>query len=180
MGRKFILTESQVKRLVENLDEEAVGYDDFDTMLQHGGKSMGILIDTLLDLNNVFKGISNIIYSNNIEYVDLEENLEAAIELISEIIQVMKIVFKDFTERRTVKKGEILHRKLESYQEKIRIMVNMGEELLSKETLIDRLLDLTENVGEYIGDYADELQKSHKRFGSRLDKYKPTRKPDMN
>ena len=38
MGRKFILTESQVKRLVENLDEEAAGYDDFDTMLNHGGK----------------------------------------------------------------------------------------------------------------------------------------------
>lgn len=180
MGRKFILTESQIKRLVENLDEEAAGYDDFDTMFQHGGKSMGILIDTLSDLSNVFKGISNMIYSNNIEYVDLKENLEAAVELISEIIQVMKIVFKDFTERETIKKGEILHRKLESYQEKIRMMINMGEELLSKENLINRLLDLTENVGEYIVDYANELQSSHKRFGSRLDKYKPNRRPDMN
>ena len=180
MGRRFILTESQVKRLVENLDEEAAGYDDFDTMLNHGGKSMGILIDTLSDLGNVFKGISNIIYSDNIEYVDLKENLGEAIELISEITEVMKITFKDFTERATIKKGEILHRKLESYQEKIRMMINMGEELLSKENLIDRLSELTENVGKYIIDYTGELENSHNRFSKRLNIGKPRPKTDWN
>lgn len=180
MGRRFILTESQVKRLVENLDEEAAGYDDFDTMLNHGGKSMSILIDTLSDLSNVFEGIVNITNSNNIEYIDLKENLDTAIELISEIIQVMKIVFKDFTERKTIRKGEILHRKLESYQEKIRTMINMGEELLSKENLIDRLSELTENVGKYIIDYTGELEKSHNRFSKRLNISKPRPKTDMN
>ena len=70
MGRNFILTESQVKRLVENLDEEAAGYDDFDTMLNHGGKSMGILVDTMTDLSKVFRGITSMLRSENIEYID--------------------------------------------------------------------------------------------------------------
>ena len=41
------------------------------------------------------------------------------------------------------KTGKILHRKLESYQEKIRMMLGMGEELISKENIIDKLTDLT-------------------------------------
>ena len=180
MGRKFILTESQVKRLVENLDEEAAGYDDFDTMLQHGGKSMGILIDTINDLSKVFKGITSMLKSKNIEYVDLRENLKNAIDLISEIIDVMKIVFRDFTEKETIRHGEILHRKLESYQEKIRTMVSMGEELLDKKGLLDRLADLTLNVLKYLTNYAASLKVSDIKFQIRLDKYKPTRKPDMN
>jgi len=180
MGRKFILTESQIKRLVENLDEEAAGYDDFDTMLQHGGKSMGILVDTMTDLSKVFRGITSMLNSENIEYIDLEENLSEAIDLITEINDVMRIVFKDFTEKETIKKGEILHRKLESYQEKIRTMINMGEELLDKQSLMDRLVDLTIHTSKYLVDYAESLKTSDIRFRRRLDKHKPTRKPDMN
>jgi len=180
MGRRFILTESQVKRLVENLDEEAAGYDDFDTMLNHGGKSMGILVDAMTDLSKVFRGITSMLRSENIEYIDLRENLKEAIDLITEIIDVMKIVFRDFTEKETIKKGEILHRKLESYQEKIRTMVNMGEELLDKERLMDRLADLTQNVLKYLTDYAASLKVSDIKFQIRLDKHKPNKKSDMN
>lgn len=180
MGRRFILTESQVKMLVENLDEEAAGYDDFDTMLNHGGKSMGILVDTMTDLSKVFRGITSMLRSENIEYIDLRENLKEAIDLITEIIDVMKIVFRDFTEKETIKYGEILHRKLESYQEKIRTMVNMGEELLDKERLMDRLADLTQNVLKHLTDYAASLKVSDIKFQIRLDKYKPNKKSDMN
>lgn len=180
MGRRFILTESQVKRLVENLDEEAAGYDDFDTMLQHGGKSMGILVDTMTDLSKVFRGITSMLRSENIEYIDLRENLKEVIDLITEIIDVMKIVFRDFTEKETIKYGEILHRKLESYQEKIRTMINMGEELLDKERLMDRLADLTQNVLKHLTDFATSLKVSDIKFQTRLNKHKPNKKSDMN
>lgn len=177
---KILVTEEQFQRLMKRITEEAAGYDDFEVMAQHGGKSMGVLIDTLSDLSNVLEGIVNMTKSTNIEYVDLRENLNIAIELISEITQVMNIVFKDFTERKTIRKGEILHRKLESYQEKIRMMINMGEELISKENLINKLTDLTENLGQYTIDYANELQSSHKRFSKRLNIGKPRPKTDLN
>ena len=177
---KILVTEEQFQMLMKRITEEAAGYDDFDVMAQHGGKSMGVLIDTLSDLSNVLRGIVNITNSSNIEYIDLKENLETAIELISEITQIMKIVFKDFTERKTIRKGEILHRKLESYQEKIRMMINMGEELLSKENLINRLSELTDNVSKYTVDYATELESSHKRFSKRLNIGKPRPKTDLN
>jgi len=177
---KILVTEEQFQMLMKRITEEAAGYDDFDVMAQHGGTSMGILIDTLTDLTQVFKGIVKIASSENIEYIDFKENLEVAIDLISEIINIMKTVFKDFTERKTIRKGEILHRKLESFQEKLRTMVNMGEELLSKENLIDKLIDLTENIGGYIVDYAMDLKNTDKTLRGRLDKFRPKPKTDLN
>lgn len=180
MGKKIILTESQLKRVMILMTEEAAGYDDFHIMMQHGGKSMGILIDTLGDLLNVFKGISQILSSEDIEYVDLKENIMIAVDLITEINDVMKIVFKDFTDKEVIKSGELLHRKLESYQEKIRMIVNMGEELLSRENLLDKLYNMTENLGEFIEHYADKLGNADKTFRSRLMKGKDKRNPDFN
>jgi hypothetical protein len=177
---KILVTEEQFQKLMKKITEEAAGYDDYNVMHQHGGASMSILIDTIRDLTEVFSGIVKMTRSSNIEYTDLKENLQLAIDLISEIMDVMKITFKDFTERKTIMKGEILHRKLESYQEKIRTMINMGEELLSKESLIERLIDLTLNVGKYMTDYTMELEKTHNRFTNRFDKFKPRPKTDMN
>jgi hypothetical protein len=177
---KILVTEEQFQVLMKRITEEAAGYDDFDVMAQHGGTSMGILVDTLTDLSQVFKGIVQMTSSENIEYIDFKENLEVAIDLISEIINMMKTVFRDFTERKTIRKGEILHRKLESFQEKLRTMVNMGEELLSKENLIDKLIDLTENLSRYIFDYAMELKTADKTLRGRLNKFRPRPKTNMN
>jgi hypothetical protein len=92
----------------------------------------------------------------------------------------MKIVFKDFTDRDVIKSGEIMHRKLESYQEKIRVLINMGEELLSKENLIDRLYSMTENLGKFIADYTDKLGNADKTFKRRLEIGRDKRNPDYN
>ncbi len=180
MGIKFILTESQLKRLVKNLDEVAAGYDDFNVMGQHGGKSITILVDTAQDLSSVFKGILNMLMSENIEYIDLKENLIEAIDLIDEINLLTRTVFKDFTDKKTIMKGEIMHRKLESYQEKIRTVIGMGEELLDRESLMEKLYDLTDNVLNYVREYTVTLLNANKTFMGRLEKGKPTRKPDMN
>jgi hypothetical protein len=177
---KVLVTEEQFQMLMKRITEEAAGYDDFDVMHQHGGTSIGMLVDTLTDLSQVFKGIVQMTSSENIEYVDFKENLEVAIDLISEITDIMKTVFRDFTERKTIRKGELLNRKLESFQGKLRTMINMGEELLSKENLIDRLIDLTENLGEYIVDYAMELKNADKTLRGRLDKFRPRPKTNMN
>lgn len=180
MGIKFILTESQLKRLVKNLDEVAAGYDDFNVMGRHGGKSITILVDTAQDLSSVFKGILNMLMSENIEYIDLKENLIEAIDLIDEINLLTKTVFKDFTDKKTIMKGEIMHRKLESYQEKIRTVIGMGEELLDRESLMEKLYDLTDNVLNYVREYTVTLLKANKTFMGRLEKGRPTRNPDMN
>jgi hypothetical protein len=117
--------------------------------------------------------------SENIEYVDIKENLEAAIDLITEINRVMKIVFKDFTDKKVIMKGEIMHRKLESYQEKIRTMVKLGEETFSKKNLMDRLASLTENVLFYLQEYAESLLEADKTFRRRLNRNTNGR-TDMN
>jgi hypothetical protein len=177
---KILVTEEQFQRLMKRITEEAAGYDDFSVMAQHGGASMKVLIDSITDLSQVLRGIVHMLKSQNIEYIDLKENLSLAIELISEINMAMGIVFKDFTEREVIKTGKILHRKLESYQEKIRMMLDMGEELFSKESIIDKLIDLTTNVHRAMTDYAAELKVADTRFQVRTNKGRPRPKTDFN
>jgi hypothetical protein len=180
MGRKILLSESQINRLVENLEEEAAGYDDFNVMGQHGGKSITMLVDTSQDLSSIFKGILSMLMSENIEYIDLKENLIEAIDLIEEVNMLTKIVFRDFTDKKTIMKGKIMHRKLESYQEKIRTLVGMGEEILDRESLMERLYDLTDDVLNYVRDYTVTLLNANKTLMGRLEKGKSNRKSDMN
>lgn len=180
MKKRIIITENQLSKLIDRIDEEAAGYDDYDQMMQHGGVSMGLLIDTLKDLSLVFNGIANMLGSENIEYIDLSENLKEAVDLIDEINKVTKIVFQDFTDKEVIRTGEILHRKLESYQEKIRMLIGMGEELLSKESLVEKLAMMTENVMRYVEDYAYKLQDADITFRKRLEKGKPFRGSNWN
>jgi len=175
---KILVTEEQYQRLIKKITEEAAGYDDYNVMAQHGGTSMRVLIDTFTDLSQVLRGIVHMLKSENIEYVDLKENLYLAIDLISEINSAMDIVFKDFTERELIKLGKILHRKLESYQEKIRMMLDMGEELISKESIIEKLGQLTMNVHRAMTNYAAELKVTDIKFQVRIDKGRP--KTDLN
>ena len=177
---KILVTEEQFQMLMKRITEEAAGYDDYGVMAQHGGASMRVLVDSLTDLSQVLRGVVHMLKSENIEYVDLEENLYLVIELISEINTAMDIVFKDFTEREVIKTGKILHRKLESYQEKIRMMLNMGEELISKENIIDKLTDLTMSVHRAMTDYAAELKVADIRFQVRSKKGRPKPKTDLN
>jgi hypothetical protein len=77
-------------------------------------------------------------------------------------------------------KGKIMHRKLESYQEKIRTLVGMGEEILDRESLMERLYDLTDDVLNYVRDYTVTLLNANKTLMGRLEKGKSNRKSDMN
>jgi len=177
---KILVTEEQLQRLMKRITEEAAGYDDFEVMSKHATQSMKVLTESITDLSQILRGIVHMLQSKNIEYVDLKENLYLAIELISEINMAMDIVFKDFTEKEVIKRGQILHRKLESYQEKIRMMLDMGKELMSKENIIEKLADLTMNVHRAMTSYVAELKVADKRFQVRSEKGRPKPKTDLN
>jgi hypothetical protein len=177
---KILVTEEQFQMLMKRITEEAAGYDDFNVMGLHATQSMKVLVDSLTDLSQVLRGVVHMLKSEHIEYIDLRENLYLVIELISEINMAMDIVFKDFTERKVIKTGKILHRKLESYQEKIRMMLDMGEELISKENIIDKLTDLTMSVHRAMTDYAAELKVADIKFKNTVERGRPRPKTDLN
>jgi hypothetical protein len=177
---KILVTEEQFQMLMKRITEEAAGYDDYGIMDQHATQSMKILTESITDLSQVLRGVVHMLKSENIEYVDLKENLYLVIELISEINTAMDIVFKDFTEREVIKTGKILHRKLESYQEKIRMMLDMGEELISKENIIDKLTDLTMSVHRAMTDYVAELKVADIGFQIKSKKGRPKPKTNLN
>jgi hypothetical protein len=181
MGKKIQITESQFKRLMKTITEAVSGYDDFHVMYQHGGKSIAFLLDTMRDLLNVFKGIEGMLTSDNIEYTDLKENFNSAIDLIDEITKVMKVVFKDFADRKTIRKGNILLRTLESYQEKLRTTFSFKpEDVYKDDELKERLAILTNEVALKLHDYALELRSSTDTFKSRVLKGRDKQNPNMN
>jgi hypothetical protein len=92
----------------------------------------------------------------------------------------MKTVFKDFTDSEVVKKGKLLGRALESYQEKLITFIDMGEELVTKDMLLDKLTVLTGVVVKRTEDYAVELSKYEKKFKDRLEFGKDEPKSNFN
>jgi hypothetical protein len=182
MSKKIQLTESQFKRLMENITEIVSGYDDYHVMFLHGGKSFALLIDTLRDLMKVFLGIQAMLSSDTIQYTDLKENFKEARDLIVEISKIMDVVFKDLTERRLVRKGEILLRALKSYQEKIKttFSFNKGDLFNNDEELKERLIKLTISLGGKLEEYALELKESTERFKDVIQKGRDKRNTNMN
>lgn len=181
MSKKIQITESQLERLMKTITEVASGYDDHYTMYLHGGKSLEVLIDTLRDLVLIFTGINSMLMSDNIEYADLKENFKSARNLIGEISKIMSVVFRDFTDRRVIKKGKILLRTLESYQERIKTTFSFNpDDLFEDNQLKERLIMLTASLANKLEDYALELQSSAASFKEIVQKGRDKRNPNMN
>jgi hypothetical protein len=93
----------------------------------------------------------------------------------------MKVVFKDFADRKTIRKGNILLRTLESYQEKLRTTFSFKpEDVYKDDELKERLAILTNEVALKLHDYALELRSSTDTFKSRVLKGRDKQNPNMN
>ena len=180
MKKTIKLTESELKTIITRIIEQAAGYDDFQVMYHHGGIGLNALMTTLKDLLSVLRSIVMIIESDSLEYNTIGKLLYRATDLISNINIVMKTVFKDFTDSEVVKKGKLLGRALESYQEKLITFIDMGEELVTKDMLLDKLTMLTDIVVKRTDDYAVELSKYGRTFKSRLEFGKDEPKGNFN
>jgi hypothetical protein len=180
MKKTIKLTESELKTVITKIIEQAAGYDDFQVMYHHGGIGLKALMTTLKDLLSVLKSIIMIIESDSLEYNGIVELLSKATDIISDINSVMKTVFKDFTDREVIKKGKLLGRALESYKEKLFTFMDMGEELVTKDILLDKLIVLTDTVVKRTEDYAIELSKYEKIFKDRLEFGKDEPKSNFN
>ena len=180
MKKTIKLTESELKSVITKIVEQAAGYDDFQVMNHHGRISLRALITTLSDLLSVFRSIMNIIDSESLEYNTIVGLLYKAIGIITDINSVMGVVFKDFTDRDVVRKGKLLGRALESYQEKLITFMDMGEELVTKDMLLTKLVELTDIVTIKTKEYAIELTNYQKRFKSRIDFGKDEPKSNFN
>jgi hypothetical protein len=176
MGKKILITEAQLKKLVKYISEEAAGYDDFSQMFFHGAVNTEKLLDNLEDLENVFNGLVSATGSEHITYIDLKETLEEVIDLISEFNEISKNLIQDYPDKQVVKTGEILHRKLESYQDKIMMIFSYPEDTFSLDKLKYKIDDLTDPVLEYVEEFTNVLKKSKKTIINRLNKNEPFRR----
>jgi hypothetical protein len=180
MKKTIKLTESELKNVITRIIEQAAGYDDFQVMYHHGGIGLNALMTTLKDLLSLLRSIIMIIESDSLEYNTIVELLSKATDIISDINSVMKTVFKDFTDREVIKKGKLLGRALESYKEKLFTFMDMGEELVTKDILLDKLIVLTDTVVKRTEDYAVGLSKYEKIFKDRLEFGKDEPKGNFN
>lgn len=182
MGKKIIISESQLERLAKIIAEAVSGYDDIDTMVMHGGHSMMLLHETGKDLLKALQGIRIMLNDGDISSVDLKENITAANDLIGEIVKIMEVVLADFSEKLTIEKGEILIDKLKSFTNRTRPILRFGDDDLNKQQVIDKITELVNGLFDDFLSYYQELMKTHQTFKSRIDRFrpKPRTRPEDN
>jgi hypothetical protein len=174
------ITESQYGRLETLISEIAAGSDDFGIRARHTGKGMGILHEKIEDLVHLFKGVERLLTFDDIEYIDLRENLIEVIDIIDEINDVFRIVLIDFTEKRLAKTLKGLKRGLTKLQEKIRQVIILGPEIISKEKVLSELRRVTLITIEKLAEFIDEHKSTHENLRDLFKKRGPKPKEDFN
>lgn len=165
MKRKIIISEEQLKILVNRLDEMIAGYDDYPTMFQHAGKSMSELMDQLQQLMIAFNNLSEFMYEENYLGDDFVDAIKDALTQIYEFNEISEMIFKDFSEKEVVKNGEILLRKLESFQEKAIMFIEMYKHnSINLEKLVSLIGIKINDIVEFVRNYRNAIVDSDTKF----------------
>jgi hypothetical protein len=174
MGKKYIVSENQFSMLMKKLTEDVAGYDDFFTMSRHAGMSMGNLISLLNDLMMILSEIKMYLHTEDVSYREIE-NLTSEGDLkIDEIKRLMMLIFKDFTEKETIRKGKILVKKLTGFQKMIKMLNHYGPQVFDGESGVkEKLENSLKSLGTSLLDYAKELRTSHENISGTLQRHKP-------
>lgn len=180
MGKKIIISESQLERLAKSIAEAVSGYDDIFVMGQHAGHSMALLHETGKDLLTVLLGLMRMIDDPDMSFVDIKENLKAANDLIGEVIKIMEVVFQDFSEKSTIEKGEYLIDKLRKFSNRIRPILEYSEDDLDRDQVTGKVKELIVGVFNDFNNYFLDVFKTHVKFKERMDKFKPQARPEDN
>jgi hypothetical protein len=165
MKRTIIISEEQLKILVSRLDEMIAGYDDYHTMFQHAGKSMSELMDQLQQLMIAFNNLSEFMYEENYLGDDFVEAIKDALTQIYEFNDISEMIFKDFSEKEVVKNGEILLRKLESFQEKAMMFIEMYKhDSIDLKKLVSLIAIKIDDIVEFVRNYRNAIVDSDTKF----------------
>lgn len=145
---------SNIKKTIkEELLKEAGGYDAPDIMGQHVGHVMSNLRDTLGQLNLGILGFSDMLKSDEINHLDIQEEIKELMNLIEESIMIIELSLKDFTEDELVLKGMSLLKSLNNFLKKIRIMGISRFEVGSKNyinNLVNELVTLSKSIRVFV------------------------------
>lgn len=180
MGTKIIITEKQLSKLIDNLNEIAAGYDDYQIMWDHSKTTFGVLTVALDELIEIFKSIATVLNDPDLEYEELRELFYNAVKLIGRVYPHITEVLEDFTDKDLILSGDILSRKLKSYQEKLVKVLNMGYELINKEQLIDKLREYTTDSWKNVKDFANKFDNAEGIIVNRVYKNRPKADEDLN
>lgn len=180
MGRKIIISESQLKRLAKSITEAVSGYDDIFVMHKHAGHSMRLLADTGNDLMRVLKGLMGMIIDDDFSFVDVKENLEAANDTIDEIINIMEVVFNDFSEKSLIEKGQYLIKKLRKFKNRTKLLMSHEEGMLNQEDVIDKLKELIKELASDYKSFVEQFYQTNEKFRKIMDKLGPHARPEDN
>jgi len=170
---KIVITESQYNKI----NEIVAGYDDAQTLATHGGKIMGVLFGYIKDLTKLFQGIDYMLNDEDLTYIDLKENLKEVIDVIDEVIDAFKIGFKDFSEKSLIISGISLMKTLRKLQENIRVFIDLGPEVISKESILEKLNDMTKESLLKLINFINSHDETHIKIKNVIDKhrYRPRR-----
>lgn len=157
-----------IRRIIrEELIKEVGGYDAPDIMGQHAGAVMGGLKETIMSLNLALLGFSKLLIEPDINHLEIKEETEELINLISESIMIISTVLKDFTEDELILKGKKLVKSLELLERNLRTLNNQRLDFSKKDylnTMSNKIFDMTKVLQDFIETYVE----TDKMFVQRL------------
>ena len=157
-----------IRRIIkEELIKEVGGYDAPDIMGQHAGAVMGGLKETIMSLNLALLGFSEMLIDPNINHLEIKEETDELISLISESIMIIDTVLKDFTEDDLILKGKKLINSLSLLERNLRVLNNQKLDFSKKDylnTMSNKIFEMTKVLQDFIKTFIE----TDKMFTQRL------------
>lgn len=157
-----------LRRIIkEELLKEVGGYDDPTVMGRHAGHVMEILSNSYNDLTNTLQGLANAIM-DGVPKSELVTFLDETSHNIELLVNVIKNVTSDFTEDDLVDKAKMIVKSLNSFKQKIGVLINFTDAMGNDEEFIERVKEFLMGLIPSLQEYGEQLRITNKVFADRL------------
>lgn len=155
------------KIIKEELLKEVGGYDDSNVMAVHAGTTLGKLTSVVNNLSLIVSGLANALVDGTTKE-DVKGYLIDSFEEIEMIKNEIKKNIKDFTEDKLIKESKLFLTKLNKFQKKINVLINLSSVMGGEEEYFQRVKDLLVELVPSLQKYGEELQSVTKMFHTRF------------
>lgn len=150
------------KIIKEELLKEVGGYDDPNTMASHTTSSINTLSSAYGDLSSILSDISNSIMDGGLSITESKDYLKDIIESVDEVVMIMQVVLKDFTEDDLISDSKNIIKSLNKFNQKLRVLNNMSDSFAKND------MEFTERIKDLLMDMIPAVQNYGKSINSTI------------
>ena len=158
---------SMTKYINESKINEVGGYDSPDIMGRHAGYVMGNIRSSITAFSIALEALARNLTRGDIDKNEILGELDSLLDSLSELTLMLREVLSDFTEDDIILAGDVLRRKLSSFERRVRSLKGMGFDY-TKDQLIEEVNKALRLLVPDLNDFIQSIITVDKRFTQRL------------